>query len=139
LISGNGGVVGLHKNGDVASWESLREGGQFEEWLRSYDAAVAALGEMVEREETCEGCRFHEPIVRQYETRHECWHDPGESITRKVTREAGAVPRACAGKEAGRRYEREIHYEAVNGTGETVARFDREGRGVGRNGKEEKP
>ncbi|SDI28805.1 hypothetical protein SAMN04487867_104109 [Vreelandella titanicae] len=33
LIRESQGVAGLHKNGDVAEWESLLEGGHFEGWL----------------------------------------------------------------------------------------------------------
>lgn len=33
LISESQGVAGLHKNGDIAEWESLLEGGHFEGWL----------------------------------------------------------------------------------------------------------
>ena len=43
LIDNRSGVVGLHLNGDVATWESLREGGRFEEWLKAFDAALEAL------------------------------------------------------------------------------------------------
>jgi predicted nuclease with TOPRIM domain len=45
LISESRGVDGLHLNGDVALWEDLRTGGVYEEWLRDYDAALAALKE----------------------------------------------------------------------------------------------
>ncbi len=41
LILNSFGVSGLHLNGDDASWESLRTGGQFEGWLAEFDAALA--------------------------------------------------------------------------------------------------
>lgn len=42
LISESRGVIGLHLNGDDAPWEDLRTGGSFEEWMREFDAALAA-------------------------------------------------------------------------------------------------
>lgn len=33
LIAESHGVAGLHLNGDVAPWDSLAAGGQFEGWL----------------------------------------------------------------------------------------------------------
>lgn len=39
LIHDSDGVVGLHLNGDIAYWEDLRTGGQFEEWLYDVDNA----------------------------------------------------------------------------------------------------
>lgn len=42
LINESHGVIGLHLNGDDAPWEDLRTGGGFEEWLREFDAALAA-------------------------------------------------------------------------------------------------
>ncbi len=41
LINESHGVTGLHLNGDVALWGDLRTGGQFEEWLMDFDAALA--------------------------------------------------------------------------------------------------
>jgi hypothetical protein len=43
LVDSSEGVAGLHLNGDVASWESLREGGRFETWLMRMDEARAFL------------------------------------------------------------------------------------------------
>lgn len=43
LINDSSGVAGLHLNGDYASWESLRTGGHFEEWLIDFDNALAAI------------------------------------------------------------------------------------------------
>ena len=43
LIDNSEGVAGLHLNGDIASWESLREGGRFESWLMRMDEARAFL------------------------------------------------------------------------------------------------
>jgi hypothetical protein len=40
LIKASTGVAGLHLNGEVADWESLRTGGQFEEWLCNFDVAI---------------------------------------------------------------------------------------------------
>ena len=41
LIDNSEGVYGLHLNGDVSPWRELREGGEFEEWLNDFDAALA--------------------------------------------------------------------------------------------------
>lgn len=43
LIADSEGVAGLHRNGDVATWDELTSGGRFEDWLSSLDAARAAL------------------------------------------------------------------------------------------------
>ncbi len=46
LIDESSGVVGLHRNGDEASWAELLEGGAAEEWLMSlaaYDKTVAGV------------------------------------------------------------------------------------------------
>jgi glutaredoxin 2 len=40
LMNESGGVYGLHLNGDGASWDSLRTGGRFEEWLVEFDDAL---------------------------------------------------------------------------------------------------
>lgn len=42
LMSESEGVVGLHRNGDVADWASLDEGGRFER-LSNMSAAIAAI------------------------------------------------------------------------------------------------
>jgi hypothetical protein len=39
LMESSVGVVGLHMNGDVATWSDLEEGGRFEEWLMSLSDA----------------------------------------------------------------------------------------------------
>lgn len=43
LISESYGVAGLHRNGDVAPWSELTEGGRFEEWLLALVSARAAI------------------------------------------------------------------------------------------------
>ena len=43
LIMESDGVCGLHLNDDDASWESLTEGGEFEEWLLTLEIARQAL------------------------------------------------------------------------------------------------
>jgi phage-related minor tail protein len=43
LIKDSRGVDGLHKNGDIATWQELCAGGWMEEWLGSLEAARAAL------------------------------------------------------------------------------------------------
>ena len=40
LINSSQGVYSLHLNGDGAPWETLRTGGQFEEWLLDFDEAA---------------------------------------------------------------------------------------------------
>ncbi len=40
LIAESYGVAGLHLNGDVATWDELRSGGRYEDWLLAYDAAM---------------------------------------------------------------------------------------------------
>lgn len=37
LVSNSQGVIGLHKNGDVAEWSDILEGGTFEAWLMSIE------------------------------------------------------------------------------------------------------
>ena len=49
LADNSEGVAGLHLNGDVASWESLREGGRFETWLMRMDEARAFLGSTMDK------------------------------------------------------------------------------------------
>lgn len=44
LIAESRGVAGLHLNGDLAPWDELRTGGQYEEWLQDYDAAMELIG-----------------------------------------------------------------------------------------------
>ena len=41
LMRESDGVAGLHLNGDVATWDELRTGGPFEEWLIDFDAALS--------------------------------------------------------------------------------------------------
>ena len=43
LIKESSGVSGLHLNGDIASWDELRTGGRFEEWLLDFDKSLAAI------------------------------------------------------------------------------------------------
>ena len=43
LIAESHGVYGLHQNGDIAPWDTLIEGGQFEDWLLPLSVARAAL------------------------------------------------------------------------------------------------
>jgi len=40
LIKESYGVSGLHLNGDIASWDELRTGGRFEDWLIDFDTAI---------------------------------------------------------------------------------------------------
>lgn len=56
LMNESRGVDGLHLNGDVATWDELRTGGRFEEWLLEFDAALAALTH-AEPGEACPKCR----------------------------------------------------------------------------------
>jgi hypothetical protein len=49
LVDNSEGVAGLHPNGDVASWESLREGGRFETWLMRMDEARAFLDSTMDK------------------------------------------------------------------------------------------
>jgi len=43
LINESHGVNGLHLNGDVAPWATLRMGGRFEEWLGDFDNALNTI------------------------------------------------------------------------------------------------
>lgn len=45
LIDNSNGVAGLHKNGDIAEWGELREGGRFEEWLIDFDVALEDISD----------------------------------------------------------------------------------------------
>ena len=49
LIDSSEGVAGLHLNGDIACWESLRQGGRFETWLMRMDEARAFLDSTMDR------------------------------------------------------------------------------------------
>lgn len=40
LMNESHGVDGLHLNGNIATWDSLRKGGDFQEWLSDFDDAV---------------------------------------------------------------------------------------------------
>jgi len=44
LINESEGVAGLHLNGEVASWDSLQQGGQYEEWLEAFNHAEGGAG-----------------------------------------------------------------------------------------------
>lgn len=46
LMDESYGVAGLHLNSDIAPWGDLRTGGQYEEWLLAFDAALAAAAEL---------------------------------------------------------------------------------------------
>ena len=46
LIDESVGVVGLHRNEDVAEWRELLEGGHLEEWLMEYSKAVDFLNDV---------------------------------------------------------------------------------------------
>jgi len=39
LINESYGVVGLHMNGDIATWDELQETGHYEEWLYEFNLA----------------------------------------------------------------------------------------------------
>lgn len=43
LVRGSEGVAGLHKNGDIAPWDDLLDGGRYEGWLplTKAEAAIA--------------------------------------------------------------------------------------------------
>lgn len=43
LIGNSDGVIGLHLNGDIASWEALLRGGEFSAWLSSLQTAKDIL------------------------------------------------------------------------------------------------
>ena len=49
LINESHGVDGLHLNGDVAPWDSLLPGGEYESWLLAIDPARAALAATPEK------------------------------------------------------------------------------------------
>ena len=54
LIGYSRGVDGLHLNGDVATWESLRTGGCYESWLIEFDEAASFLQKYHEQEGSSE-------------------------------------------------------------------------------------
>lgn len=43
LIESSLGVYGLHLNGELAPWDTLRTDGGYEDWLQSLDAAVDVI------------------------------------------------------------------------------------------------
>lgn len=45
LISNSDGVSGLHRNGDIAPWDEIRQGGHLEEWLIDFDTATQSSPE----------------------------------------------------------------------------------------------
>lgn len=47
LMEDSHGVIGLHLNGDIAIWSSLRKGGQFEEHLIAVDIALDIIEERI--------------------------------------------------------------------------------------------
>jgi hypothetical protein len=49
LIDNSEGVANLHLNGDIACWESLRQGGSFETWLMRMDEARAFLDSTMDK------------------------------------------------------------------------------------------
>ena len=51
LQSESTGVSGLHRNGEIALWETLMAGGMFEEWLGCVGEAAKALKANKERRE----------------------------------------------------------------------------------------
>jgi hypothetical protein len=51
LINESRGVAGLHRNGDVATWDELRTGGRYEEWLVDFDAALLPTPPRCHKEE----------------------------------------------------------------------------------------
>lgn len=46
LINESEGVTGLHANGDVASWDEISPGGEFEGWLPDIDALLQEFEEI---------------------------------------------------------------------------------------------
>ena len=46
LSDNSDGVIGLHRNGDIARWSSLRSGGFNEGWLLSIDEAEGTIEKM---------------------------------------------------------------------------------------------
>jgi hypothetical protein len=87
LISDSDGVYGLHRNGDVAPWASLLVGGEFEEWLGSYEDLREALDGMFPPRDS-----------------HPGWPEPGDRVT--VRHEGvdyvGVVEPGAAGEAAAR-------------------------------------
>jgi len=52
LATHSEGVAGLHQNGDIAPWDSLFAGGNFEAWLMSIETLRAALSTPTEEPKT---------------------------------------------------------------------------------------
>jgi hypothetical protein len=50
LASDSAGVAGLHRNGDIAPWETLLQGGEFEQWLGGQMASARAVLDRLEKE-----------------------------------------------------------------------------------------
>ncbi|MGE6778308.1 hypothetical protein ACQKFL_11775 [Vreelandella titanicae] len=74
LIRESQGVAGLHKNGDVAEWESLLEGGHFEGWLlclsEKPDTASLAHHDaelLAQPFKNISGCSDHSCLIRKPE------------------------------------------------------------------------
>lgn len=55
VIEDSMAVIGLHKNGDLAYWEELRTGGEFESWLVDFDQALELLAAIEVADAAAEG------------------------------------------------------------------------------------
>lgn len=52
LMNASEGVAGLHRNGDVATWDELTRGGKISSWLSTFDDACELLSALNLPDET---------------------------------------------------------------------------------------
>lgn len=86
LIGESEGVAGLHKNGDIASWGDLLEGGHFEGWLLALgdkpDTASLARRDKIKQAEILE--RLPKDAWLTLEDAIECVDDFAREIRQQV-------------------------------------------------------
>ena len=56
LMANSEGVCGLHRNGDIATWDELSSGGRFEGWLSAFDEAVEVADTIAPRRTPAAAC-----------------------------------------------------------------------------------
>jgi hypothetical protein len=108
LIEDSEGVAGLHHNGDVAPWESLLEGGEYEAWLRVFD-------ERCPNRQPCEECGEKDLIIHGIEEGCAEWED----MAKRLEWERDQAREECKAKAA--EIERYRKYVGLEMTPEEIA------------------
>ena len=89
LMAESYGVSGLHLNGEIAPWISLRTGGHFEEWLVAFDEAEKFLDHPIRECRTIPGNLSNKELCR--EARAMDSMTPREDLIKMVQRLAVAL------------------------------------------------